>query len=211
MEKNSENLILFFLVIFSIYCSLNLGMTFDEQFHYVDGLNRLRYSLSLGRYEYHNILHLSYYPGFYDTLSAFVSQVFPKKYEVEIHHIINLFLSLIAIVGLAQITKILFNKKVSKIVFIILFLNPIFFGHMSMNPKDPMVAFSNIWATLFIIKYFLTQHIEEKRKYFSTLIGIVIGFGLGIRVFFLATLLPIIFLFLIEIFFLKKIKTKISH
>ena len=184
MEKKSENFILFSLVIFSIYCSLNLGMTFDEPLHYVNGLNRLRYSFSLGRYEYHDILHLRYYPGFYDTLAAFASQAFPKKYEVEIHHIINLFFSLSAIVGIAQITKILFNKKVSKIVFIILFFNPIFFGHISMNPKDPMVAFSNIWTAFFIIRYFQTQHIEERRKYFSTLIGIVIGFGIGIRVFF---------------------------
>ena len=208
MEKKSENIILFFLVIFSIYCALNIGMTWDEPYHYENGLKRLRYSLSLGRYEYHDILHLRYYPGFYDTLSAFVSQVFPKKYEVEIHHIINLFFSLSAIIGLAQITKILFNKKVSKIVFIILFLNPIFFGHISMNLKDPMIAFSNIWTTFFIIKYLQTQHIEERRKYFSTLIGIVIGFGVGIRVVFLATLLPIIILLLIEIFFLKIIKNK---
>jgi len=208
MEKKSENFILFFLVIFSIYCSLNLGMTFDEPLHYQNGLNRLRYSLSLGRYEYHDILHLRYYPGFYDTLSAFVSQVFPKKYEVEIHHITNLFFSLSAIIGVTQITKILFNKKVSKIVFLILLLNPIFFGHISMNPKDPMVAFSNIWTTFFIIRYFQTQHIEERRKYFSTLIGIVIGFGIGIRVFFLATVLPIIVLFLIEIYFLRIVKNK---
>ena len=77
-----------------------------------------------------------------------------------------------------------------------------------MNLKDPMIAFSNIWTTFFIIKYLQTQHMEERRKYFSTLIGIVIGFGVGIRVVFLATLLPIIILLLIEIFFLKIIKNK---
>jgi len=208
MEKKSENIILFFLVIFSIYCALNIGMTWDEPYHYENGLNRLRYSLSLGRYEYHDILHLRYYPGFYDTLTAFISQIFPRRYEVYIHHVINLFFSFSTIVGVAQITKIIFNKKVSKIVFLILFLNPIFFGHMSMNPKDPMIAFSNVWATFFIIKYLQTQHLEEKRKYISTLIGIAIGFGVGIRVIFLGTLLPIFILFLLDVFFLKVIRNR---
>ena len=41
-----------------------------------------------------------------------LSRELSKKYEVEIHHIINLFFSLSAIIGLAQITKILFNKKI---------------------------------------------------------------------------------------------------
>ena len=204
MEKKSENLILIFLIIFAVYCSLTLGMAWDEPYHYENGLKRLRYSLSLGRYEYHDILHLRYYPGFYDTLSAFLSQIFPKKYEVHIHHSINLFFSLSTIVGLAQITKILFNKKVSKIVFIILFLNPIFFGHMSINPKDTIIAFSNVWATYFIIRYLQTQQINIKRKYFSTLVGLTLGFGIGIRILFLGTLLPILILTILDIFFLKK-------
>ena len=126
----SKKYILLIFVTFGLFCSVNVGITYDEFFHIGNGERRLRYLFSLGYYDYYSILHLKYYPGFYDTLSAFVSQVFPKKYEVEIHHIINLFLSLIAIVGLAQITKILFNKKVSKIVFIILLV-------MILKPNTP--------------------------------------------------------------------------
>jgi hypothetical protein len=205
MEKKSENLILFFLVIFAVYCSLTLGMSWDEPYHYEDGLNRLRYSLSLGRYEYHDFLHLRYYTGFYDTLSAFVSQVFPKKHEVHIHHLINLFFSLLTIFGISKIAGRLFNKKVGKIVFLISFLNPIFFGHMSINPKDTIIAFSNVWATYFIIRYLQTQQINIKRKYFSTLVGLTLGFGIGIRILFLGTLLPILILTILDIFFLKKL------
>ena len=196
MEKKFENFILFFLVIFSVYCSLILGMSWDEPYHYELGKNRLKYLFSFGRFEYISPFswtsNSSHFPGFYDTLSAFISQMIPRNYEIQMHHLINLFFSFCAISGLAKISKILINRKVSKIIFLILFLNPIFFGHMSINPKDTIIAFSNIWVTYFIIRYLQTQHFENKRKYLSTLIGIVIGFGVGIRVIFISTLLPII-------------------
>ena len=55
MEKKSENLILFFLVIFAIYCSLTLGMSWDEPYHYYNGKNRLKYLFSFGKYEYRDL------------------------------------------------------------------------------------------------------------------------------------------------------------
>ena len=53
------------------------------------------------------------------------------------------------------------------------------------TPKDTIIAFSNIWATYFIIRYLQTQQINAKRKYFSTLVGLAIGFGVGVRVIFI--------------------------
>ena len=79
---------------------------------------------------------------------------------------------------------------------------------MSINPKDTIIAFSNIWTTYFIIRYLQVHHIEVRRKYFSTLIGLTIGFGLGIRTIFLATLIPIVILFFLDIFLLKVISKK---
>jgi len=204
MEKKFENLTLIFLIIFAVYCSLTLGMAWDEPYHNYEGKNRLKYFFTLGKYKYDEFLHFRYYPGFYDTLSAFISQIIPIKYEVHGHHISNLFFSLLTMFGISKITGRLFNKKVGKIVFLISFLNPIFFGHMSINPKDTIIAFSNVWATYFIIRYLQTQQINIKRKYFSTLVGLAIGFGVGIRVIFLGTLIPILILTILDIFFLKK-------
>ena len=79
---------------------------------------------------------------------------------------------------------------------------------MSINPKDTIIAFSNVWATYFIIRYLQTQHLEIKRKYFSTLIGIVIGFGVGVRIIFIGTLLPIFILFFLDAFFIKVFRSK---
>ena len=211
MEKKSEYLIIFLLVIFSIYCSLILGMAWDEPYYYEMGKNRLKYVLSFGKYEYRDFSHFPnahQFPGFYDTLTAFISQIVPRKNEIATHHLINLFFSFTTILGITKISKFFFNREVSKIVFFILFLNPIFFGHMSINTKDTIIVFSNVWATYFLIRYLQTQSLEIKRKHFSTLAGIAIGFGVGTRVISLVTFIPIFILIFIDIFVLKIIRDK---
>ena len=92
MTKRIETYFLFILIIFAIYCSLNLGMSWDEPYHYHVGKSRLKYLFSFGQYEFDDwdLQYLfRYYPGLYDTLSAFISQIVPIKYEVHIHHLIN--------------------------------------------------------------------------------------------------------------------------
>ena len=87
-----------------------MGMSWDEPYHYELGRNKLRYLLSLGKYEYQNFIYfanIGHFPGFYDTLTAFISQMIPKKYEVQIHHLINLFFSFSAILGISKISKII--------------------------------------------------------------------------------------------------------
>ena len=204
METKSKHLVFFFLIIFAVYCSITLGMSWDEPNHYDNGKNRLRYLFSLGNYKDYDIFFwIKYYPGLYDTLSSFISQMIPIKYEVYAHHLINLFFSFSALIAVSQITRIIFNQKVSNIVFFIAFLNPIFFGHMSMNPKDTIIAFSYAWSIYLILRYFKYQHIKNKRNYYSLLLGIVIGLGSGVRSIFILTLFPIILIIIFE-FFLKK-------
>ena len=94
METKSKHLVLFFLIIFAVYCSITQGMSWDEPNHYDNGKNRLRYLFSLGNYKDYDIYwFIKYYPGLYDTLSSFISQMIPIKYEVYAHHLINLFFS----------------------------------------------------------------------------------------------------------------------
>ena len=112
--------------------------------------------------------------------------------------------SILTIFGISKISNELFNKKVGKIVFLLCFLNPVFFGQMSMNPKDIIIAFANIWATYLIIRYLKNQQISEKRNRYIILGGFVIGLGLGVRIVFLSSLLPIIIISILDVLFLKK-------
>ena len=135
---------------------------------------------------------------------TFVTKMFPKKYEIETLHLTNLLFSILTIFGISRISNELFNKKVGKIVFLLCFLNPVFFGHMAMNQKDMIVAFANIWSTYLIIRYLKNQQINEKRNRYVILGGLAVGLGLGVRMVFLGTLVPVILISIIDILFLKK-------
>ena len=75
---------------------------------------------------------------------------------------INLFFSLATIFGISKLCNLIFNKKVGKITFLVLFFYPIFFGHMGFNGKDTILAFSHVWITYLAIDYLRIQEIKEK-------------------------------------------------
>jgi len=205
MTNKINNIIFYLLIIFSIYCALNIGMSWDELGSINQGNERLKYLFSFGSYNYLDYADQRFYPGFYTTISTFITKIFPKKYEIESLHLINLLFSISTIFGISKISSELFNKKVGKIVFILCFLNPIFFGHIAINQKDMLVAFSNIWSTYLIIRYLKKQHIKEKRNRYVILGSLVIGFGLGVRIAFLSTLIPVILTSIFYVLFYKKV------
>ena len=160
-NKNFRLAIIYLLIIFSYYCSLTIGTSWDEPFEITRGQERLKYILSFGSYEVAPAQNDKYYPGLYNTISAFISNIMPKKYIYETFHVINNTFSILTIFGLYKLTKLLFDKNVAFLSLIILFLNPTFFGHMSMNPKDTIIAFSLVWTTLVLFRY-LTQQKKYK-------------------------------------------------
>ena len=99
--------------------------------------------------------------------------------------------------------KIFFNKIIGKITFVYIFFNPIFFGHMAMNSKDTIIAFSVVWFTYFTIRYLQKQNDDGKRKRYINLSAICLALGIGARTSFVATLIPIIILLPLEILFFK--------
>ena len=167
------------------------------------GKDRLKYLLSFGSYEYLNhYIKTEFYPGFYTTLAIFVTKMFPIKYEIEVWRLLHVTFSILTIFGIYRISKTLFNKKVGKIVFLLCFLNPIFFGHMIMNSKDTIVVFAHVWSTYIFLKYLQNQ---KKSKRYVLFAGLTVGLGMGVRFPFLVTLIPLFLFLIIDILFFKKI------
>tara|TARA_B100001167_G_C16534404_1_gene195982 strand:+ start:119 stop:514 length:396 start_codon:yes stop_codon:yes gene_type:complete len=126
MTNKINNIILYLLIVFSIYCALIIGLSWDNFFHMDLGNRRLKYLLSLGSNDYFSYADTKFYPGLYDTLVVFIVKMFPKRYEIETLHLVNYLFSISAIFGISKISSELFNKKVGKIVFLLCFFNPIF-------------------------------------------------------------------------------------
>ena len=204
MSKKIELSIIVILFIFVIYCALIIGIPWDEGFEITRGKERLKYLFSLGSYKsYWDYQSEEFNPGFYSTLAIFITNMFPKKFENEIFHLTNSLFSILTVFGIYKISSILFNKKVGKIIFLLCFLNPIFFGHMAMNSKDTIVAFANVWSTYIFLRYLQNQKKNCNRH--ILLAGLTIGLGTGVRIPFVITLIPLFFFTIIDIFFLKKI------
>ena len=209
MLKKVEISTLIILIIFAFYCALTIGSSWDESYAMTIGKERLKYLFSLGSYkDYAFYRYDEFYPGFYNTLAIFVTKIFPNKYEIQIWHLTNTIFSISTVFGIYKITSNLFDKKVGKIVFLLCFLNPIFFGHMAMNSKDTMVAFAHVWSTYIFLRYLQTQNTTKNHNRYILLAGLTVGFGTGVRLPFIATLFPLMIFAIVDMFFFKTI---ISH
>ena len=207
MIKKKQKILLFFLFAFSIYCALKIGQSWDEAFHLIQGKTTLDYLFSLGKID-KDILYRENYSTIYWSFSYLLTMIFPSQYQIEVSHLINLAFSLSTIVGVGKISTELFNKKIGKIVFLILFFYPIFFGHMSFNNSDTILAFGHIWITYFILRYLKKQNIKYKRNSYVIYISALAALSTGIQLVFLSSLIPIFLFILIEVFYSKKITNK---
>ena len=210
MQKSYYNFLLYFtifLALFSFYCALNLGLSIDEPYHHMNGGLRFLYLKTLGNFDGYNVLNTRFYPGLYDTiifsLILVVNNFVDLYYSIEIRHALNWLFSFFGIIGLFLVNKKIFNKEVAILSCVLTLLNPIFFGHMGINPKDPIIFTCLIWTIFFFINYL--ENIESSRFKYLVLMSIAIGFGCGVRITYVALLLPL-FLIWIYIMFQRKIK-----
>lgn len=205
MKKIYINVILYSLILFSIFSAILIGIGWDEGAIVVIAKLRLKYLFSLGMLDYNPLPFSHYYPGTYPVIAIFITQLFHKSYEIEILHILNSFVGISAIFGISKIARELFNKKVGYIVFLISFFNPVFFGHMAINERDILIAFCNIWMSYTLIKYFKYHYIKEKRNKYVVTLGILFGLGISCRLAFFVTLLPIFIFLTIDSIYQRKI------
>ena len=207
MIKTKQKILFLLLIIFSIYCALTIGQGWDEETLMAQGKIATNYLLSLGKIDV-DIFRREFYSPIYYSLKFLLIQIFPIKYQIEASHIINLFFSLIAIIGIKKISKELFNENVGKIVFLILFFFPSFFGHMALNSKDTIIAFSHVWIFYLSIQYVKKQNIKHKANNYINFIAVLAALGTGINLFFLGSLIPIFLFLLVDMLFTKKITCK---
>tara|TARA_Y100000590_G_scaffold427343_1_gene537401 strand:+ start:418 stop:1995 length:1578 start_codon:yes stop_codon:yes gene_type:complete len=207
MSKHNQKILIFFLFLFSLYCALIIGESWDERFHLIQGKIITSYLFSLGKINT-DILYRENYSAIYWSLSFLLTNIFPSKYQIEASHLINLAFSISTIIGIGKISSELFNKKVAKITFLILFFYPIFFGHMAFNSKDTIIAFSHIWITYLLLRYFKKQNLKDKTDKYIICIALCACLGMGIQLVFLGSLLPIILFIIIDLTFYKKFVNK---
>ena len=189
-------IIIIILFFFGLWNSLIIGGSWDEPFHAANGIRRFRYLISFGEYENYQYANNQFYPGLYDTISSSITYIIYKFYPnffgnffFNIKHFINFTFAALAIYGLYSFIKLFTkNELLALISSLLTILNPFFFGHMGINPKDTIIFFSLIWFLYFFYKYISKEEDLKNLILFS----IFIGFGCGIRISFFGIIFPII-------------------
>ena len=207
MIKTKKNYLFLFLILFSAYCAISIGQSWDEGHLLLQGKVVTNYLLSLG-YINEEIFAREYYSPIYYSLKYLFIQIFSTKYQIEANHLTNLFFSLCTIIGIKKLSKELFNDKVSIIVFLILFFFPAFNGHMGFNSKDTILALCHVWIFYLSIRYLKNQHIKKKSNNYINYIAILASVGSGINLYFLGSLIPLFVFLILDFFIFKKIISK---
>ena len=209
IKKNKINVLIFSFIIFLCYCSLSLGQSWDEAFHLNQGKIVLNYFFSLGKINGgENIAQTQYYSPIYWTLQYFITLMFPPQFKLEVAHLVNLLFSISTVIAFKQLGKELFNKKVGIIFCTLLIFYPVFFGHMSINSKDTILAFCHVWFFYLVIKYLKKQDINFQSKKYLLLLSLLLATGTGIQLMFIGSLIPIIIFCIFDILWFKKLINK---
>lgn len=207
MLENDKK-IKFILIIYTIYCAYIIGTSWDESYYHEIGKINLNYLLSFGIID--EPFHYKWrFSTLYWSISSLISQILPKKFNLEIYHIINAFIGLMTLVGLYKINKILFNKFIAKVSSYLLFFVPFFFGHLAVNNKDIILAFAHVWIIYYVYKYTFTNYELKKKILLIFKISLLSALGTGIQLLFLGSLIPIIIIFLTIIFIKREKSIKI--
>ena len=141
MLENDKK-IKFILIIYTIYCAYIIGTSWDESYYHEIGKINLNYLLSFGIID--EPFHYKWrFSTLYWSISSLISQILPKKFNLEIYHIINASVGLMTIVGLYKINKILFNKFIAKVSSYLLFLIPFINFPKVYRQMDILLNFHN--------------------------------------------------------------------
>ena len=111
MQITLKNLLLSIIFLYILYCSIVIGNMWDSAYHLAQGKNKLNYLFSFGKIN-KELVWDKYIPGISFTITAFFTNLMPKKFEFEMLHVLNMFISLSGVYGISKIAKILFDKRV---------------------------------------------------------------------------------------------------
>ena len=208
----SNNSILFTIFILGFYFSKDFGITWDEPYHRLRGLQILSFlakKLSIINFpeipDYSSVLNAShyFYGAFFDLTSAFIEKIFSiydKKNVFIMRHKLNFCFYFFGFYCFYLFIKDIFKKNnISVVLSMFYLLNPRLLAHGFFNGKDSIAQALVCCAVYFI--YLVSKRRAVKWAIFA---GFFTGIGVSIRI----SILFILFLFPLIIFFEDFINSK---
>ncbi len=194
-----ERLPLFcFIIVYLVFAFMtfrSFGITWDEARVYGRGDDLITH-VTKG-YPAADLVRGTLYPGYllYDGVYAAANTVITRTLfhtdDFVYRHLTNMLLGIITFVSMFELLLFATKKKyVALLGTVLLFMTPVFLGHLAFNPKDMPYAMFFILATMLIIRGETIANTSLR----NITLGIAIGLVVSQRVLG-AQLLPIYFAF----------------
>ena len=111
MSKKNRKIVFYILILFSSFCAISIGYSWDEATLILQGKIAANYLLSLGLSDPENIFRREFYSPIYYSLRYLFVQAFPSTYHIEVGHLVNLFFSIAQLLALRRFLKNFLIKK----------------------------------------------------------------------------------------------------
>ncbi len=163
----SQTLVLLLLFVSGVTLAITLapqyGQSWDDEYDADTGRNALQaYAGSRAYLITHDQRY--YGPAFFmfsEISVRIVQKAFPAAHQVDIRHGLNFISFLLSLPAIYQIARRLFPKQISIYLIILVFTQPLLFGHAFINEKDIPLMTAILWAFTLGLQAFEVQHRRE--------------------------------------------------
>src|SRR3990172_4965667 len=146
-SRNSQTAalaILAALVILGIALADDYGPSWDEVYNDQAGLKAI-HAYSLGSFltnQHDDYIHGTFYFMIYAGVSRFLASLPLGLERVEVRHFLNYLTFLLAVLACHHFVRGMVGRRTANITAILMFFQPLYFGHAFINQKDmPFLAF----------------------------------------------------------------------
>ena len=179
LKPSIEYVLALLLVVLVFMVFKDYGVSWDDPVHAFYGKCVLNFYKSI--FKDRSCMHyglLMYYGGLFDMISAMIAPLRCGYFETR--HLLNALVGVIGIVGAWKLAKLLGGFGAALLASVLLFLEPSYFGHMFINPKDIPLAAGYVFSLYYIVK--AMDHWPRLPKGLVVKLGLAIGCTLGVRV-----------------------------
>ena len=121
-----------------------------------------------------------FYGGGFDLLGAMFRNVVKPLGPYEAIHLLGGLVGVLGLVGVWRLGRVLAGPRAGLIACVILTLNPVYWGHIFNNPKDPPFAVAYVWSLAFMVAAIAA--LPRPSRALQIKLAVAVGLALSVRV-----------------------------
>ena len=121
-----------------------------------------------------------YYGGGFDLLGAMFRNLVKPMGPFAAIHLLGGLVGVLGLLGVWRLGRALAGPRAGLIACVLLTLNPVYWGHIFNNPKDPPFAVAYVWSLAFMVAAIAALPRPSRALLFK--LAVAIGLALSVRV-----------------------------